>query len=84
MKATTKRSLVAAALGLALAAGALGLGAGEAHARYERPIKLGPCTQYDLDCKYGVIEEQDGAAASDTTGVRAEPVIARMCLYCVR
>ena len=84
MKATTKRALAAAAFGLALAAGSLGLGAGEAHARYERPIKLGPCTQYDLNCKHSVIEERDDAAASETTGVRAEPVIARMCLYCVR
>jgi hypothetical protein len=63
MKATTKRSLVAAAFGLALVAGSLGLGAGEAHARVSRPVM---CTPYDLTCKYAVFPDGDQA-------IRAEP-----------
>ena len=49
MKAMTKRALVAAAFGLALAAGSLGLGAGEAHAVVSKPVM---CKPYDLTCKY--------------------------------
>ena len=44
-----KRTLMALAFGLALAAGSLGLGAGEAHARVSKPVM---CSPYDLtSCK---------------------------------
>jgi hypothetical protein len=59
MKATTKRALVAAAFGLALAAGSLGLGAGEAHARVYKPVM---CTPYE--CKYSVLPDGDQAVTA--------------------
>jgi hypothetical protein len=37
MKATMRRALIAAAVGLAVAAGGPGLGADEAHARVSKP-----------------------------------------------
>jgi hypothetical protein len=49
MKATTKRALIAAAFGLVVAAGSLGLGTDEAHAAVSKPIM---CKPYDLTCKY--------------------------------
>jgi hypothetical protein len=46
---TRERALIAAAFGLVVAAGSLGLGTGEAHAAVSKPTM---CKPYDLTCKY--------------------------------
>ena len=70
MKATTKRALMAAAFGLTLAAGSLGLGAGEAHARVFKPVM---CTPYE--CKYSVLPDGDQAVTAEVEA-QAEIVVA--------